>query len=154
MLTTLIVLSISCLKLGAQSMVIETTNGDLIAENLESIQNLKFSDLIMILKKNDSSTRSFNLLTVKKLYFSPETVSSVENTNIQSYIVYPNPSGDYIWIKDAPDQETSISIYSINGTMILQTTISAASNEINVSQFQAGLYFIKMNTQTIKFIKF
>lgn len=153
-LTALILLSISYLKLSAQSMVVETTNGDLIAENLVSIQNLKFPNRIMVLRKSDSSTRSFSLLTIKKLYFSPESVNSVESTAIQKIAVYPNPSVDFIRIENAPVQETNVSIYSVNGTKVLQKMISSADNEINVSRLQAGLYFIKMNAQTIKFIKF
>ena len=153
-LTSLILLSISYLKLSAQSMVVETTNGDLISENLVSIENLKFPNHIMVLRKSDNSTRSFSLLTTKKLYFSPESVSSVVSTDIQEIAVYPNPSVDFIRIENAPVEETNVAIYSVNGTIILQKTISSSDNEINVSQLQAGLYIIKMNTQTIKFIKF
>jgi hypothetical protein len=153
-LTTIVVYSVLCLKLGAQSMIVETENGVSAAENLNSIQNLKFPNKNLVLRKTDNSTRSFNLLSIKKLYFSQESVNSVINTDINEITIYPNPSVDVLRIENAPEQNTSLSIYSINGTKILQTEISGTDNEINVSHLKTGMYFLKINSQTLKFIKF
>jgi hypothetical protein len=154
-LTTFVLSCVLCLKLGAQSMVIEVKNGNSITENLVSIQNLKFPNKNMVLRKTDNSTRSINLLSIEKLYFNKESVNSINSNKDEKVItIYPNPSPGIIKIDNAPVQKTSISVYGINGIKMLQTFISSGNNEVNVSHFEAGMYFIKINSQTIKFIKF
>ncbi|MDR2084736.1 MAG: Omp28-related outer membrane protein [Bacteroidales bacterium] len=68
--------------------------------------------------------------------------------------IYPNPANDYINITDISNVK-SINIYNVAGKLVLQST---ATNEVNISTLNKGVYFLKLmnndNTQTnIKFVK-
>lgn len=65
------------------------------------------------------------------------------NTNI-----YPNPSSEFIIIESHIDINASIS--DINNKQILTIQLSAGKNEIDISGFQNGLYFITTRDGFIK----
>lgn len=63
-------------------------------------------------------------------------------------IAYPIPTYDYLLIKGA-EINTTKEIYNNTGGLILVTT----ENKIDVSSFINGIYFLKVNNQTIQFVK-
>ncbi len=80
------------------------------------------------------------------------------NNNI--LITYPNPAKDIITMdfqnqKDL--QNTLISIYNMEGQLLLQQAINQEKTELNISSFAKGVYFINIsddkNLKHIKFIK-
>jgi hypothetical protein len=46
-----------------------------------------------------------------------------------------------------------VSIYRMNGVLVLSTQVSSISKSLNVSYLSGGLYLLKVNDQTFKFIK-
>jgi aminopeptidase N len=101
-----------------------------------------------------------------KIYF-PHTVSSVEidpyfwliqensitsgiikKNNSNLFSVFPNPANDRITISLKPGnilKNTFISMYNIEGQLILQQQIRACKTEFNISGFAKGVYVIKLN---------
>ncbi len=97
-------------------------------------------------KLGASATESF-MLTV--------TGNSVVGDILKSnkILIYPNPASDFIYIKQAiSDDETTISITDITGKVLLKTKINSTVFRINVSNFAAGSYFVKVqsDTQTLR----
>ena len=77
------------------------------------------------------------------------TVSIDENNEV-AFVVYPNPAENYVMIESI--KEAEVSIYSINGQMVSSQTISEGTNTIDVSNLNAGMYFMKVNESMIKII--
>ncbi|MBW7868620.1 MAG: T9SS type A sorting domain-containing protein [Brumimicrobium sp.] len=69
-----------------------------------------------------------------------ETLQIQESNKVETLILYPNPTEDYIIIESP--RETSISIYSILGELKLSTSLSSGKNKIDLSPFSAGVYII------------
>ncbi len=63
--------------------------------------------------------------------------------------VYPNPVIDYLYIENQENQH-KISIYNLIGTLQKQVDYT---NKINVSLLKPGVYFLRMNNSTVRFVK-
>ena len=77
--------------------------------------------------------------------------ASIDDSEITSFSIYPNPTKEYLNI-DCSSFE-SVSIYNILGKEL----IKESNNRINVSSLSKGVYFLKVsdgvNSSTKKFIK-
>ncbi|MFZ4399584.1 MAG: T9SS type A sorting domain-containing protein [Bacteroidales bacterium] len=77
------------------------------------------------------------------------------NRNIQ---IYPNPASDKLCINLQPTNElnnTTISIFNIQGQLLLNETVNTKKTEIDISQFARGIYVLKIsNNNTLYFSKF
>jgi len=72
-------------------------------------------------------------------------INSVENVN---FSVYPNPTSDVIsidvdWVKH---KLASIQAFDAGGKLVETFNINQSSNSINLSGFQKGVYFLRINT--------
>ena len=75
------------------------------------------------------------------------TVSIAENNEI-AFVMYPNPAENYINIESAENAE--VKIYSISGQMLSQQSISEGVNTIDISDLNAGMYFVRVNNTMVK----
>ena len=78
------------------------------------------------------------------------TVSVAENNEV-AFMMYPNPAKDYLTIESAKD--AVVKIYSINGQMLSQQNISEGTSTIDLSELNAGMYFISVNETMVKIVK-
>ena len=69
------------------------------------------------------------------------------NTNGMS--VYPNPASDFITIVETFPETSQISIMNIHGQLM---NIRVINNQIDVSDLQNGIYLMKIDGQTVKFV--
>jgi len=121
---------------------------------------------------NFSSTASSGNLTVKghnscgdgvissnyPIYVS--SVGITDNNNSFNCKIYPNPASDNLIIESDRNKLTTnaiISVYDIQGKLLLQQKIMQQQTELNISQFAKGIYIIKINndkeTMQSKFVK-
>jgi hypothetical protein len=81
-----------------------------------------------------------------------------ENEYLNKLYIYPNPTKDNLTI----DLQTlknlknaSLSIFDIQGKLMLNQNITQVKTEINVQQFKRGMYIVKVNTENnVKINKF
>ena len=78
------------------------------------------------------------------------TVSIAENNEV-AFMVYPNPAKNYVTIESA--KAADVKIYSVNGQMLLQQNISEGINTIDLSNLNAGMYFINVNGTMVKVVR-
>lgn len=83
---------------------------------------------------------------------------SLNEENIEHYSLYPNPVNNELNIKlPSSLSYIELSIYNQLGQEVWQKTIQSNSKTINVSEFTAGIYMIRLSTKniskSIKFIK-
>lgn len=84
-----------------------------------------------------SPSGSFSLDNI----FLDDQEGSVENIEIASLTIHPNPASEYL-IANADCSILSISLYSANGANVAQ----AAGNVLNVSEIPEGTYFAVVTT--------
>jgi hypothetical protein len=81
---------------------------------------------------------------------SPLSIQQIENSKYQ-LSVYPNPATNKITIvaNFIRDENIATSIYSINGSLVLQTENKYAGEPVtmDISTLEAGVYFVKISTK-------
>lgn len=80
-----------------------------------------------------------------------EVTVSVNENNEVAFVVYPNPAENYVMIESI--KEAEVRIYSINGQMVSEQTISEGVNTIDISSLNAGMYFMNVNNTMVKIVK-
>lgn len=83
---------------------------------------------------------------VKILFAEKET--GVEELNVTSIYVYPNPVVNTLSIQGV-DENTSLEVYTLTGKSI----ISTKGTELDVTSLNEGTYILRINNQYVKFIK-
>ena len=78
------------------------------------------------------------------------TVSVSENNEV-IFAMYPNPAKDNVTIESAKD--AVVKIYSVNGQMLSQQNINEGINTIDLSNLNAGMYFISVDETMVKIVK-
>lgn len=83
------------------------------------------------------------------------TFLSSEDFKINNFSISPNPTSSILSFKFPQIIDNgALNIYSILGEKILNKTFSFKSTlEIDVSNFSQGLYLVKINNQTKRFVK-
>jgi hypothetical protein len=87
-----------------------------------------------------------------------KSVTSVSHSTNREMVVYPNPAHDVLKVS-LPEltNKTVLSIYSSNGSLVKEVTISKGENDINLTDLGSGLYILKVKYGseliTSKFLK-
>ena len=76
----------------------------------------------------------------------------VEN-EVADYSIYPNPAKDFVRISANNGQLSSVKIYNVIGVMIEQIEVYSKEIEINISDYNPGVYFFNINGEVVKIIK-
>ncbi len=77
-------------------------------------------------------------------YTSSSAVMNVDNHSIHSSSVYPNPVKDILFIDC--NTPTEFVLFDMLGSQVHKEVFTSSSN-INVSSFEAGIYFYKLNVK-------
>ncbi|RNC86406.1 MAG: T9SS C-terminal target domain-containing protein [Winogradskyella sp.] len=86
-------------------------------------------------------------------YEFQNTTLGIDDISISKYSVYPNPTNQILNIEGLKTSE-NLEIYNISGQKLLTRTIDLNKNTIDVSQLSAGIYFLKITNESMKFIKY
>ncbi|PWN63063.1 T9SS C-terminal target domain-containing protein [Chryseobacterium phosphatilyticum] len=77
--------------------------------------------------------------------------TSEAKTSDKNISAYPNPTSGLLSIKTEKNSEAQV--YSQDGKLLQSLQIKKGVNEINISEFPKGIYFIKTATESTKIIK-
>ena len=72
------------------------------------------------------------------------TYNSIDETQSQSVTVYPNPVDDNLTI-EAKDIK-NVSVYNLTGQKVYESKVNADEVNLNMSDFQSGMYMIQIET--------
>jgi hypothetical protein len=73
-----------------------------------------------------------------------------EKNNIQ---IYPNPTSGKIVVESEKSNVESIEIFDIVGRKLSTFNFQLSTNEIDISHLAAGIYFMKVDSKTVKIVK-
>ena len=85
--------------------------------------------------------------------FVEETLS-VSEFDYNGFSMYPNPTKGMVSIKLNNITNANLSIYDIQGKLVIDRDVTETQLvELNVSDLQSGLYFVKLNTGSQELVK-
>lgn len=107
--------------------------------------------VVFYAETDDLNPTLFRVDEVSVLAF---TTSGIEEANIHTLKVFPNPVEDQLTIERSSDNELPLIITDINGKVMLNQLSNSLVTQIDVSNFQSGIYFVASSTGSQqKFIK-
>ena len=81
-----------------------------------------------------------------------DTINVTEISKTKSY-VYPNPAKDIVKISSVGSQSSVIRIYNVMGMMVDEIEMNSDNIEINISDYERGIYFFNIDGNVVKVIK-
>ena len=100
-------------------------------------------------------------------YFCPRAVVALNletgvgiesSSSLESLQIYPNPTNDMVTIQTNNPGQYSIEITSLNGQLIYSFISNRASQQVNLSPYPKGVYFVtvrsNISTITKKIVKY
>jgi len=79
--------------------------------------------------------------------FITEAELASNDNQIESLMVYPNPTNALITIESPVSTLERVSVYSITGVLLLDKEVSANTTTLDVSGFASGTYFVKATSK-------
>jgi uncharacterized protein YxjI len=78
-----------------------------------------------------------------------------ENSTENQFFVYPNPASNEIYINgDHLDTIANAKIYDASGKLLMNEKMPFKNkNYLNISQLNSGVYFLQIDSKTLKIIK-
>jgi hypothetical protein len=132
----------------ATNLVIEHRSDAQEKQDIAKIGKLVFvEDGIRLLDKEGNILATELIANVKKICFASETNTDVNDTLVNTIIVYPNPTQDILMIQGAESQ--MLRVYNLQGSLLL----TQWGNQIAVSHLPDGTYLLQIGTQVVRFIK-
>jgi hypothetical protein len=96
---------------------------------------------------NDMWIQNWSTLA-RNEHLNPAILSSAKSFGLNSAVnMYPNPSNGEINISSSLEGNVVVSIHTINGQLLLSTTINAESKTIDLNSFSKGLYIVKITSE-------
>lgn len=83
-------------------------------------------------------------------YQEPATIAAVRSIAIEELKVtlYPNPNQGIFYIEKKGDEKIEVMVMDNLGRVLLVRNAVDTLTEINISQFQTGIYYIHLNNGT------
>ncbi len=78
--------------------------------------------------------------------------SGIEESTVEAIVVYPNPVGDVLYVKGAPEGEAVI-LCNLSGQVVVAASAEAGETAIDTADLPAGIYFCRIAGRTIKVVK-
>lgn len=154
-LATACMLCLGAGSLSANVMQVHFNGQDPMHETeLGLIDKVTFSGTGFTILLNDQSTENFTYGNVKKITFTvPAGNVETQLVEASELLVSPNPVGATLNVKGFNATEPAqLAIYSVAGGEVLRVN-GWNGESIDVAHLAAGIYILKINNQTIKFIK-
>lgn len=74
------------------------------------------------------------------------TFTSIEELD-NDFMIYPNPASDFIKLSASRHQLSAVKVYNYLGILVEEIEVNANEVEINTSNYNAGIYFINIQTE-------
>jgi hypothetical protein len=149
----LVILFATTYSLLAQTnMILKFKDGTEKNTLTNSIARITVSDGTFTFKMKNSTTESYANPTIQRLIFVNYTGLTETPNHQTSLSAYPNPALDYIYIKNAPIA-SAIRILRMDGSVAIKIPYLYETQGIEICSLPKGLYLLKINNQTVKFIK-
>ena len=138
---------------GQNDLIIHLSNDTNNGITLTDIDKITFSDGNMIVSKIDVSFESVLLSNVRKITFGTTSGTNPIIYDKFSTCFFPNPSTNYITIRNPLQVSLNFCITTLEGRKIFQKQVTTEFETIDISKLSKGVYLLRMNDVTQKLIK-
>ncbi len=117
-----------------------------------TISNLNITGNFILKLTNSSGS---NRVAIDNLYWGCSALSTIENGKNKPFVIYPNPvKNNEIFVKsDGLDKISEAIIYDLSGKIVLKISNPfKTSNKINLNHLPKGVYILKTDNISTKFI--
>ncbi|MFO8086290.1 MAG: choice-of-anchor J domain-containing protein [Bacteroidales bacterium] len=125
-----------------------------LVADLGQIDVIDFTKMSHLFQVNSTDVYhiAFHITTDSPYYylideFSISDVTSVEENMVNSMRLYPNPTNHIINIESEDTKIQQIQIFNTMGQQVAHKAVNAAHFRLNVQNYDAGIYFIRMLTE-------
>jgi hypothetical protein len=140
--------------LRAQKLTVRLKTGVENTDMLNTIQKLYFSNNQLVMDFKSGADDTYALPDVQKLYFDAAVfVDDHALPGHEKLSVYPNPVGDVITITGIPEAARKLTIYRMDGGLVMSLDVTSSHESINISSLSTGLYLVNASGFTTKFVK-
>jgi len=136
-----------------QNLLLKLKDGSEKRSALSSIRKITFLGTNLILNYKDGASSLYSDASIQKLFFGVSSGVQELIVDKNLLMVYPNPASSFISLKNVPDVVLNVSIYRLDGTVLLSTQILSDGDQIDVSKLTKGFYLLKVNNTALKFMK-
>lgn len=130
--------------------------GNGVSHSTDDLRKLVFSNGKVETYFNDGSMTTYDFSSLQRIYFTDivgnEDPTIVDDVADGALLLYPNPASDYINLKGVP-ADANITVFNISGMVISNMLADGDVLSIDVANYKSGVYFIKINSDVVKFVK-
>ena len=120
-------------------------NGVLEAENINTLEYIKTNanqthktaEVVAVYENGTS-------VAVAKIITEGDNVTEIIADNIS---IYPNPAKDFVKLSAVNGQISAIKVYNCLGMLVEEIEVNANEVEINISEYNSGIYFFNIETE-------
>lgn len=106
--------------------------------------SLKFYFVSLCANGNGARTGDNVLINNKKVYFRTATSATSDPEANRLVRIFPNPARSSVRVQLVKSQSGTITVFDSNGREVLQSDLSSADNDLNITQLSSGLYTAKI----------
>ena len=95
-----------------------------------------------------------------KSEYSPTIMVKLDGATTETkdaFIIYPNPVRNEIWIKSEKEivdnQNILLEVFDVSGQKVFASMMDESEKRLDLSEYQRGIYLIKVGTKTYKILK-
>jgi poly(3-hydroxybutyrate) depolymerase len=110
-------------------------------------------DVVHIKGDAAHDTNNTQLDYIKDYFLDCAEVLNIDDYNLDKIKVYPNPTNSKITVTGASNQTIEYSIFNVFGQLVLSGSGTSDTLQINLSELDSQMYFLKINNEVIKIIK-
>jgi hypothetical protein len=122
-----------------------SVNGVLEAENINALEYIKTNanqthktaEVVAVYENGTS-------VAVAKIITEGDNVTEIIADNIS---IYPNPAKDFVKLSAISGQLSVVKVYNCLGMMVEEIEVNANEVEINISEYNSGIYFFNIETE-------
>ncbi len=145
---TIILFLAAAIPAMAQQMIVEKGN---ISETIEfsDFEKITFNDVTVNITKTDGITLSAAMSEISRIHFGD--YSNIDNLEFEAEKLIAYISNDAIAVNC--NAGITIAVYDITGTEVICARQKADNGAVNIAQLPKGIYIIKVDDRTAKFVK-
>ena len=81
------------------------------------------------------------------------TFTSEYPSSSNNFSIYPNPASDFVKISSTSSQPSVVKVYNCLGMLVEEFEMNSEEIEINVSDYNSGVYFVEVDGEVVKVVK-
>lgn len=146
---TILFLISAALPAAAQQMLVDKGGDSDEIVNLENLKRITFNGTTVNIEQTDGTTSNASMGEINRIYFGDFT--SVDDVKPMGKDLISHISSQAIAVNC--EAGTRVTIYDVIGSMVMDVELKKQNSIISIAELPKGIYIIKANDRTAKFLK-